>query len=59
MSPLQYLVVMELDAKPVITPTMLKLSVSLEIDDIIFSGFKGSEDDTCYIFAHLTSTEFL
>jgi hypothetical protein len=50
---------MESGTKPVITPTKLKLSIGRKVYDIIFPGSQAAGDAICYIFEHLTSTEFL
>jgi len=55
---IQYIGVMESGVKSVITPTKLKLSVFLKIDDITISSFKGLEDDSCYLFAFLNRWKF-
>jgi hypothetical protein len=56
---IQNIGVMEPDMKPVITPTKLELSVVKKIYDIFDRWPKCQISCFCYVFEHLTSTEFL
>jgi hypothetical protein len=44
---------------PLITPTKLKLSIVIKINDIIFSGSQAAGNAICYQSEHLTSSKFL